>query len=832
MNKLEETLLQLFQKHRIIVWYDSEKEYEEDIQQANLPSIEIIRVDGNEFTVKYRVLQVEPQQQFLLYIPTARPENEDNWLLDIELSHQLFHTDQESMLLQELDLPIQYKEWAKTRTAYFKNKERKKKFLELAEKTDLPEVLDLKLLQIIFGTLTTSIDDFIQNYVKAFVEEKEVQLTKDLERYQLKSVFWNLVAEHYQYIHEEPTIYDFVLEVFYANASFIENRKKINRNAVVLYQKWKDISSFKPVLDTLADRIASDINVVDKIDETSSETLLFDDAFREVDQRIIRDLRDLILNQSITIEGVEKFSKDRESSRWYKEYQDFYETLRYASRLQDFLQSVAIPSFTSYEDGFAFYTNEGYKADMYYRKFMYHYRLTNNNGFRILYEEVHKWYTNSWMFKLSENWQSLINKTPEWYVGDQSIQHFFKRNVKRRYIDRNTKVAVIISDAFRYEIGQELMERINKENRFEASLDFQIANLPSYTQLGMASLLPHQEIEIRKDGSALINDLSTLGLEPRKKVLNTIGGVRAETISAEDLSTYKTKSEQAIRLVKDHDVIYIYHNRIDKIGDDKTSEVKVIEAVEDEIKFIIGLVRSLTNFNLNHILVTADHGFIYQDQELNEMDFVQDTFEGEAFKINRRFILGKGIKGNTALTAYHSDQLNLKGDFDVLIPNGSNRMRVRGAGSRFVHGGHTLQEVVIPIVAISKKRTDTIKTVSIDVLNKGNNRITTNIHTVKLYQEEPVTANVRERNVKVYFVNRVDGSDELISDVFTYNFDFTSERAEDREKVIQLTIMSKIYRSNNVYLKVDTDVEGSNTWVNLLELHYNLNISMENDFNF
>ncbi|GEM50825.1 alkaline phosphatase [Empedobacter brevis NBRC 14943 = ATCC 43319] len=832
MNKLEETLLQLFQKHRIIVWYDAEKEYEDEIQQANLPSIEIIRVDGNEFTVKYRVLQVEPQQQFLLYIPTVRPENEDNWLLDIELSHQLFHTDQESMLLQELDLPIQYKEWAKTRTAYFKNKERKKKFLELAEKTDTPEVLDLKLLQIIFGTLTTSTDDFIQSYVKAFVEEKEAQLTKDLERYQLKSVFWNLVAEQYQYIHDEPTIYDFVLEVFYANASFIENRKKISRNAMVLYQKWKDISSFKPVLDILADRIASDINVVDKIDETSSEALLFDDVFREVDQRVIRDLRDLILNQSITAETFEKISKDREASRWYKEYQDFYETLRYASRLQDFLQSVAIPSFSSYEDGFAFYTKEGYKADMYYRKFMFHYRLTNNNGFRILYEEVHKWYSNSWMFKLSENWQSLINKTQEWYVGDQSIQNFFKRNVKRRYIDRNTKVAVIISDAFRYEIGQELMERINKENRFDATLDFQIANLPSYTQLGMASLLPHQEIEIKEDGSALINGLSTLGLEPRKKVLNTIGGVRAEAISAEDVSTYKTKSEQAIRLVQDHDVIYIYHNRIDKIGDDKTSEVKVIEAVEDEIKFIIGLVRSLTNFNLNHILVTADHGFIYQDQELNEMDFVQDTFEGDAFKVNRRFILGKGIKGNSALTSYHSDQLKLKGDFDVLIPNGSNRMRVRGAGSRFVHGGHTLQEVVIPIVAISKKRTDTIKTVSIDVLNKGNNRITTNIHTVKLYQEEPVTANVRERNVKVYFVNRVDGSDELISDVFTYNFDFTSERAEDREKVIQLTIMSKIYRSNNVYLKVDTDVEGSNTWVNLLELHYNLNISMENDFDF
>jgi hypothetical protein len=31
--------------------------------------------------------------------------------------------------------------------------------------------------------------------------------------------------------------------------------------------------------------------------------------------------------------------------------------------------------------------------------------------------------------------------------------------------------------------------------------------------------------------------------------------------------------------------------------------------------------------------------------------------------------------------------LGLSGGLDVLIPNSINRMRVKGAGSRFVHGG-------------------------------------------------------------------------------------------------------------------------------------------------
>lgn len=38
------------------------------------------------------------------------------------------------------------------------------------------------------------------------------------------------------------------------------------------------------------------------------------------------------------------------------------------------------------------------------------------------------------------------------------------------------------------------------------------------------------------------------------------------------------------------------------------------------------------------------------------------------------------------------------------IPKSINRLRLKGSGSRFVHGGATLQEVVIPVISINKKR--------------------------------------------------------------------------------------------------------------------------------
>ncbi|WP_410218838.1 PglZ domain-containing protein [Paracoccus sp. (in: a-proteobacteria)] len=50
------------------------------------------------------------------------------------------------------------------------------------------------------------------------------------------------------------------------------------------------------------------------------------------------------------------------------------------------------------------------------------------------------------------------------------------------------------SDAFRYEAAQELTGELNGRYRFTASTKSQLGVLPSYTGLGMASLLPHTSL--------------------------------------------------------------------------------------------------------------------------------------------------------------------------------------------------------------------------------------------------------------------------------------------------------------------------------------------------
>ena len=110
MNKIEEAILNRFGSHRIIFWYDEKKELLEQYEELEIPKVEKIHVDGNEFEVKHTVHKANPKKKFLLYFTGPKPANEENWLLDLELAHHTFHTDQEAMFLQELGLGYHLKE--------------------------------------------------------------------------------------------------------------------------------------------------------------------------------------------------------------------------------------------------------------------------------------------------------------------------------------------------------------------------------------------------------------------------------------------------------------------------------------------------------------------------------------------------------------------------------------------------------------------------------------------------------------------------------------------------------------------------------------------------
>jgi len=277
----------------------------------------------------------------------------------------------------------------------------------------------------------------------------------------------------------------------------------------------------------------------------------------------------------------------------------------------------------------------------------------------------------------------------------------------------------------------------------------------------------------------------------------------------------------------------VYHNRIDMLGDKRESEDQTPEAVNDTIEEVVALVKNLRNANFAKILVTADHGFLYQNQKLDEGDLSKpEVGVKELFFKKRRFVMGKGLKdeGNL-LKHFNSDQLGLTGDYEVFLAKSVNRMKLSGAGMQFVHGGSSLQEIVVPVLAVNVERgaDHEAHKVEIDKLASTSSNITTGQLSVGFIQVERVGSKVLPRTVRVAIFAE-DGT--MISDSVNITFGSKSDNQRDWEvhSRIMLSKESFNYNKQNVHLRLEELFPNTDKFKTYRQWTYYLNRTQFADF--
>jgi uncharacterized protein (TIGR02687 family) len=550
-----------------------------------------------------------------------------------------------------------------------------------------------------------------------------------------------------------------------------------------------------------------------------------------IDKKIISSINDKIIAQTIKLDTVLSQVKQRENTFWYYDYKNYYDCLVYASQLMELVPRYASKGYSTIESGVGDYSKTLFKVDQLYRKFIWSYReLNQNRVLNQLYLKIEKVYSNDWLLNINNQWQTTIDKTNGWpFKVQNSQQSFFKTHIQP-FVSKNQKVFVVISDALRYECAEELTTMIQNENRYQANIESMIGSLPSYTQLGMASILPRKDTLTLKEGSdlVLVDGVPASGIDGRGKILDLNSGCRATAIQAEKFMRMNSSTEGRT-FAKSYDVIYIYSNLIDKTGDDKTSEDRVFEAVNEELENLVYLIKKIAAVNGNSILITSDHGFIYQHHDIDDSDFSKSNYSGNVWKSNRRFVIGSSLETDDTCKSFKGEDIGLQQGVDVLIPKSINRLRVQGAGSRFVHGGATLQEVTIPLIKISKKREDTTRQVEVDII-QTTDRITSNLLVVSFIQSEVISEVVQPRTIKVELFAE-DGTS--LSDSFKYDFDFSEGSERQREVRKTFTLNSKAsgqYKNQRVKLLLEEPVNGTSKWKRYKEFFFSLNISFTNDF--
>ncbi len=831
-DRIVASLRRLFDEHRIVFWYDADRDMRPAFEAADLPGVTKVEIANNEFALKYRMLRQEPGAQFLVYHEGPAPADAENWLLDLQLATAVFKADQAAIWLADLGLPVQLEAVVRDHTEFYRAQGRVEALKGMVASTDQPTQVRLKMLAVCAG-VTGQLDTVIEALLGELAEDSG-DILRLISRSNLTEFFWKQVAQEYGYTSDEPDFEDFAIALFQsAYRRALGEEGKLNDDASLMFSRWKNARTSSEAFTTLSVKYQELLNISADLQGRSFQTLIGRDHFEEIDRHIIRGLVHAMSTQTVSATDVLNWVRAQRQSHWYDTYADIYQAIGYATEFQQALAEANL-GMSSLSDGVKRYTTSWFRLDQLYRKFIFHYQKAGQSSLLgELFEAVENRYTNSFVRPMNDAWQDHLAKANTWDVPGYDKQRDFYKDQAAMFRRQDQKVVVIISDALRFEAAEEGLRRIRSLNRFDADLRPMIASLPSYTQLGMASLLPHKTLEMVSDGkgTVLADGASTIGLQAREKRLaEGRAGDKAKCLSAEDVMAMRT--DEGKDLFRDTDILYVYHNRIDAIGDKQATEEQTCDAVEDALEDLVKLVRKLTSANYRNILITADHGFLYQHRPLDDATFAIADPEGdEILARNRRFVIGRGLRETPGMKRYTALELGLEGDLDVLIPNSLNRLRVKGAGSRFVHGGATLQEIVVPVIRVGKRRKEDVNQVEVQILIAGRNQITSGQMAVTFYQAQAVTEKMQARAF-LAGIYAEDGT--LLSDEHELTFDFTSPNAREREMPCKF-LLSRVaddYNNQDVFLKLRERVNKTSHYQDYASQRLHLRRGFSTDFDF
>lgn len=825
-EQIKKILTQKFENKRIVFWYDKNREHTREYAEIELDGVKKLEISENEFALKYHILKEEPNQKFLLYKPAPKPDDEDNWLLDVLLANDEFQTESWALNLNELGLGTEFRSITEDHPFFFNNRERKQKLKTMLGKTDSISEIKKKMLAVITGA-ENDLNSIVMSLLHEYAAGKR-EMEDFIRKSKLDGFLFDQMFAAYGYQTDKPSIKDFIIKVFKwcfeVELNKNANERNLNNDAKIFLNQWKNDNRYTADFEKISAEVSEMLDIENIVYNESCKNLADTDYFEVIDRFIVQTLIGKLTDSTASLKEIFDMVTRRRTMKWYKKFENLYQTIWFAALFKQELEKNTQFEVYSVRDGIEGYVEKWYKIDQYYRKFLYHQKSSGQvSGFEKLLENIENLYANKYLLNLNDSWQQQLNNQTIWDFGCERQRDFYKHYVA----GSKTKLAVIVSDALRYEIGEELATRIRQEDRFEAVVNKAITGLPSYTQLGMASLLPNETLEItEKDASVLTDGLPSSGLENRTKILQQKNS-RITALKEQDV--LNSNSEVLRETVKNNDVIYIFHNRIDEVGHNLSSEEQAFEASETAIEDLLKLIKKAVNANITKVLVTADHGFIYQNKEPDEDGYLGVEATGEQIiKKDRRFVIGRGLQTDSSFMKFDAKSLGLEGNLEFLFPKSINRLRLQGAAVRFVHGGASLQEIIVPVVVINKKRQSDIGKVEVDVYS-SNRIISSNQLVVTLYQKEPISDKVRPLTLNVGLYNKTG---ELLSETREIIFDKTSTETRDREQQITLSLNRNIDRENNqtVYLKLSEPQENTTCNKPYKSAEYTVRKIFERDF--
>ena len=469
-----------------------------------------------------------------------------------------------------------------------------------------------------------------------------------------------------------------------------------------------------------------------------------------------------------------------------------------------------------------------YEAD--YSLIDQYYRQANETYFRIdptceLFDTLQQV-----KLRLDQNYSKLCNRINlEWTrclkeTGGMNEVHLLRQYnfYDERIKPVQKKVAVIVSDALRYEVAQELIGELAK-SKHVATLKPAIAMLPSETKYCKPSLLPHHKLKLygkEEEQEMAVDDHILNDIEKRSKHLQAYRD-GAVCVAFETVAEY---NQDKNREIFKHPLVYIFHDVIDKTGHDGNAK-QVVNSCRDAIKELATMIPKIhASYNVTEIYLTSDHGFLFNDMVFADKD--KHKIEEDCMERSTRYYLTKSkadVKGVVKFPLSEVSGMVNADDVYVAVPEGTNRFAAPSGGYMFTHGGAALQELIIPVITSRQERADNKQPVGVMILDRRLSIQASRLR-FKLLQTEAVSMEMKERLIRVALYH----NDVPVTTVKDILLDKTDQSLDNRKIQVDLTL-NKNVDAKVLQLKV---FDASDELNPLIKENVTNNTLIETDFGF
>ena len=823
-----------FYKRRIVVWIDEDQEFIDKLDEIAIENAKVVALtDANYFYVKKLLAVDDPASNYLVYRPFSIESDEDDWLLDVELYSEEFRADLISMWMDEMGVPQTpvlrrgFKQYRK----YFNAQSRRNK---VANQTGVPATmsqLQMAIMAAICGLKTAKANVIIKSVLQNGLQKENNAFFQEFVNYEIDDVFWGMVAQGTGYQETEPELARLAAHIL-LTASTRTMQIEFLSGLEMLLSSAHQANCYDFVADWMRSEDGTDIYSISldveeelklpqRFMKLQVEDLVATEVFPCIDEVVLIKLMTEISDNIIDVDRITKTVEKRRTCVWYNDVAVYYDGVLQMAKMQSF--------FIKHSGGFHTvepkkiwkeYTTEYYLMDSYYREFyktysesLKNYHAELSDLFARVKDRAEGLYSTWFLGQLGTSWSNACSENLREYgrVLEVPCQDDFYRD---KVSMADNKTYVVISDALRYEVAATLAEQLQRETQAGVELKSMQAIFPTITKFGMAALLPHKELSVelkvgQTERLAVLADGQSTESNNRDKVLKSADSA---SVALKYKSLIGMKRADRQELVKGMNVVYIYHDTIDEAGH---LEKNIFTACDEAIQELKNLVRIITNdFGGTNILITADHGFLYTFNPLSEDDKVDKTTQSEEdIEIGRRYaIMQKDAKPQYLLPVKFLED---KTPYSGFAPRDNIRIKMKGSGLNFVHGGISLQEMVVPVIEYHflrnqykeytkhKSKYDT-KPVEISLLS-ANRKISNMIFSLSFYQKEAVGGNREAATYQLYFTDSVG---KTVSDIQTIIADKTTENGQERTFRCNFNLKSQEYSNTEIYYLLIADENG------------------------